>query len=99
MAAVLIQQIEGEIAEANRLIAELRFTMALAQSSDEDTSEMQVRLQEMLRVLLVLKDQRAEASHEPITLKTSGAEQARPPQSRDLVLRAFAGKSRPGNHD
>jgi hypothetical protein len=49
MAAVLIQQIEAEIAEANRLIAELRFTMALAQSSDEDTAEMQVRLQEMLR--------------------------------------------------
>jgi hypothetical protein len=59
--STLLDQIEADIAEAERLIAELRFKITVAQSSDEDTTEMRVRLQQMLRVLLALRDQREEA--------------------------------------
>jgi hypothetical protein len=68
----LLDHIEADIAEAERLIAELRFKITVAQSSDEDISELQARLQDMLRVLLLLKDQRAEANGEPITSGAPG---------------------------
>jgi hypothetical protein len=58
----VLQQIEADIAEAERLITEVRFKMAISQSAGEDTSAGEVRLQDMLRGLLLLQDQRTKAT-------------------------------------
>jgi hypothetical protein len=57
-----LQQIETDISDAERLITELRFKMAVSQSAGEDTTASEARLLDMLRVLLLLQDQRAKAS-------------------------------------
>jgi hypothetical protein len=57
----VLQPIEADIADAERLITELRFKIAVSQSAGEDTSASEVRLHEMLRVLLLLQDQRDKA--------------------------------------
>ena len=57
-----LQQIETDIADAERLITELRFKMAVSQSAGEDTTASEARLLDMLRVLLLLQNQRAKAS-------------------------------------
>jgi hypothetical protein len=53
--------IKADIAEAERLIIELRIKIAVSESAGEGTLESQVRLQEMFRVLLLLQDQRDKA--------------------------------------
>src|SRR3954451_22761202 len=68
----VLQEVEADIAEAERLMTELRFKIAVAQSSDEDTTESERRVQEMLKGWMLLQDQRAKASREPITIKSSG---------------------------
>jgi hypothetical protein len=57
----VLQQIEADMAEAERLITELRFKIAISRSAGEDTSASEVRLQDMLRGLLLLQDQRTKA--------------------------------------
>ena len=92
----LLDQIEADIAEAERLIAELRFKITVAQSSDEDTTEMQVRLQQMLRVLLVLQDQRVEAGGaKPIIIGSDRPRVARSSTDRQASTCQLSGASQP----
>jgi hypothetical protein len=62
MSDSILQQIEADIADAERLITELRFKIAVSQSAGEDTTASEARLLDMLRVLVLLQDQRDKAS-------------------------------------
>jgi hypothetical protein len=79
----VLQQIEADIAEAERLMTELRLKIAVGQSAGEDTTESERRVQEMLKGWMLLQDQRAKASREPITIKSSG--------SQEVCRRSFSG--------
>jgi hypothetical protein len=57
----VLQQIEADIAEAECLISELRFKIAVRRGAGEDASASEARLQDMLRGLLLLQDQRQKA--------------------------------------
>jgi hypothetical protein len=73
----VLQQIEADIAEAERLMTELRLKIAVGQSAGEDTTESERRVQEMLKGWMLLQDQRAKASGEPITIKGTTSQQDR----------------------
>jgi hypothetical protein len=60
----VLQQIEADIAEAERLMTELRLKIAVGQSAGEDTTESERRVQEMFKGWMLLQDQRAKASRD-----------------------------------
>jgi len=61
MAHGVIQQIEGDIAEIERIMTELRLKIAVGQSAGDDTTESEGRVQEMLKGWMLLQDQRQKA--------------------------------------
>jgi hypothetical protein len=75
--SLLLEQIDNDIKEAERLIAELRLQIALTQSAGADTSETEARLHRMLMVSMLLQDQRFKAAGQ----NTIQIEQAAPEKS------------------
>jgi hypothetical protein len=72
--SLVIQQIDTDIAEAERLTAELRFHIALTQSAGGDTSESEARLHQMMKGSMLLRDQRLKAAgQEAILVPPSNA--------------------------
>jgi hypothetical protein len=69
MPAVLIQQIEADIAEIERLMTELRLKIAVGQSAGEDMTESERRVQEMVKGWMLLQDQRQKAAEADLTNK------------------------------
>jgi hypothetical protein len=66
MSQDVLDHIENDIAETERLMTELRLKLAVSKSAGEDTTEGEKRLQEMLKGWMMLQDQRqkaAEADH------------------------------------
>jgi hypothetical protein len=61
MASILLEQIEADIAEAERLMTELRLKIAVSQSAGEDTTASERRVQEILKGWMLLQDQRQKA--------------------------------------
>lgn len=94
MADSLIQHIEADIAETERLITELRLRIAVGQSAGEDTSKSERRVQEILKGWMLLQDQLAKASRE--------AQQDRDPKptrSREISGPAVSTAGRAGRAD
>jgi hypothetical protein len=56
-----LQQIEADIAEAERLMTELRLRIAVSQSGGEETTDSESRLQDILKGWMLLQDQRQKA--------------------------------------
>jgi hypothetical protein len=56
-----LQQIETDIAEAERLMTELRLRIAVSQSVGEETTDSERRLQDILKGWMLLQDQRQKA--------------------------------------
>jgi hypothetical protein len=75
----VLQQIEADIAEAERLMTDLRLKIAVGQSAGEDTTESERRVQEMLKGWMLLQDQRAKASRETDHDKELGVSRGPPP--------------------
>jgi hypothetical protein len=66
MSQDVLDQIEADIAETERLMTELRLKLAVSKSAGANTAEDEKRLQEMLKGWMMLQDQRqkaAEAGH------------------------------------
>ena len=57
----LLEQIEADVAEAERLIAELRLKIALSKSAGENTLQAEQRVQEMVKGWMLLQDERQKA--------------------------------------
>ena len=57
----VLAEIEADIAEAERLISELRLEIAAKKSAGEDTSRSEQRALEMLKGWMLLEDQRQKA--------------------------------------
>ena len=69
MSDSVLQQIEADIAETERLMTELRLRIAVSQSAGEDTTARESRLQDMLKGWMLLQDQRQKATQQ-ITSKS-----------------------------
>ena len=65
----LSQEIDADIAEVERLMTELRFSIAVAKSLGEHTSERERRVQELLKGWMLLQDQRQKAAHAEMATK------------------------------
>jgi hypothetical protein len=69
-----LQQIEADIAEAERLMTELRLRIAVSRSAGEDTTQSERRLQDILKGWMLLQDQRQKAIEaDPRSRPPSGA--------------------------
>jgi hypothetical protein len=62
MGDFILQQIEADIAEIERLMTELRLKIAVSQSGGEDATESERRLKDMLKGWMLLQDQKATES-------------------------------------
>ena len=58
----VLQQIEADIAEAERLMTELRLRIAVSRSGGEETGKSERRLQDILKGWMLLQDQRQKAA-------------------------------------
>ena len=58
----VLQQIEADIAEAERLMTELRLRIAMSRSAGEETTKSERRLQDILKGWMLLQDQRQKAA-------------------------------------
>ena len=58
----VLQQIEADIAEAERLMTELRLMIAMSRSAGEETTKSERRLQDILKGWMLLQDQRQKAA-------------------------------------
>ena len=59
--SILLEQIDADIAEAERMIAELRLKIAVGQSTGEDTFQSEQRVREILKGWMLLQDERQKA--------------------------------------
>ena len=58
----VLQQIEADIADAERLMTELRLRIAMSRSAGEETTKSERRLQDILKGWMLLQDQRQKAA-------------------------------------
>jgi hypothetical protein len=84
----VLQQIEAYIAEAERLMTELRLRIAVSRSAGKETSKSERRLQDILKGWMLLQDQRQKAAQaaqraETANQTTSGPETGGPKASTD----------------
>ena len=81
----VLQQIEADIAEAERLMTELRLRIAVSRSGGEETGKSERRLQDILKGWMLLQDQRQKAAQRAETANqtTSGPETGGPKASTD----------------
>jgi len=57
----VLQEIEADIAETERLMTELRLRIAVSQSAGEDTSRSEQRVLDLVKGWMLLQDQRQKA--------------------------------------
>jgi hypothetical protein len=72
--SILLEQIDADIAEAERMIAELRLKIAVGQSAGEDTFQTEQRVQEILKGWMLLQDQRQKALEAELATRPPAAE-------------------------
>jgi hypothetical protein len=84
----VLQQIEADIAETERLMTELRLRIAVNQSAGEDTTDRERRLQDMLKGWMLLQDQRQKAAQQITSKSLTGTG---PTTSTDGLIRLFIG--------
>ena len=77
----VLAEIEADIAEAERLISELRLEIAAKTSAGEDTSRSEQRVLEMLKGWMLLEDQRQKA----LQLSQVGSLQPIPSRLRSAI--------------
>jgi hypothetical protein len=72
--SILLEQIDADIAEAEKMIAELRLKIAVGQSAGEDTTESERRVREMVKGWMLLQDERQKAREAELATRPSAAE-------------------------